>query len=74
MPKFNMVTFEFPDSSGHRYRFVPDDNDDMTPVHAWCWEQFGEPSSNMHSRWHAGMVTFWFRDESDAFQFKMRWC
>jgi hypothetical protein len=74
MLKFNMFIFEHPDLDGHRYRFVPEADGDMAPVHAWCREQFGEGSATTRSRWHAGMVTFWFRDEADAFQFKLRWC
>lgn len=41
----------------------------------WCTERFG-PQSPLRSgaRWDHGGYTFFFRDEADAFHFRMRWC
>lgn len=46
----------------------------------WCHAQFGECGQTMHShRWffHSaqhGTMSFWFREDDDAFEFKMNWC
>lgn len=41
----------------------------------WCCEQFGEAGlRKMECRWTHMTGFFWFREEADAFAFKMRWC
>jgi hypothetical protein len=44
----------------------------LEAITEWCEEQFGPPEHNKGGRW-CGTYMFWFRDESDAFQFMMRW-
>lgn len=40
-------------------------------VYEWCLYEFGSPGL----RWTYDLTdTFKFRDHSDAFQFRMRWC
>lgn len=38
---------------------------------SWCSEQFGEDDPD--ERWFEHSGTFWFRVESDAIAFKLRW-
>jgi hypothetical protein len=39
---------------------------------AWCFEQFGVPNPT-DVRWYHIRRTFYFRSETDAVLFKLRW-
>jgi hypothetical protein len=41
-------------------------------MQVWCRERFGDPAHGGRYDWNHG--TFFFRDENDAFEFRMRWC
>jgi hypothetical protein len=85
---FDMKILTRPDGDGHRYIFRYrghlDPGEDcmkgfLGEVHAWCAEQFGtiehlrRYDQYRGSRW-VGFEDFWFRDEEDALQFRLRWC
>jgi hypothetical protein len=43
----------------------------------WSIERFGEPGpASLGARWNVSRNArfFWFRDEMDAFEFRLRWC
>jgi hypothetical protein len=74
-----LVVLDPPDAAGHRYRFVPSSFqshfDSETTITKWCRDSFGEPDiPNYYSRWTQIGRSFWFRDDADAFAFRMRWC
>jgi hypothetical protein len=76
---YEFTDLEEPDPGGHRYRFEPADDVreaevDSDALHAWCTQEFGDRGGPSGSRWYAGRVIFWFRDEQDAFVFRLRWC
>lgn len=68
------------DKDGHRYRFAVLDTvtcGNHQQILEWCSEHFGPPGPKpLGSRWMmAGDgFFFYFRDEDDAFAFRMRWC
>ncbi|RYD63676.1 MAG: hypothetical protein EOP83_11570 [Verrucomicrobiaceae bacterium] len=54
------------------FKFVGDSNmmlAEFGQVVAWCHERF--PRKKL---WHAEIPRIMFRNELDAFEFKMRWC
>lgn len=50
---------------------------DWWAMEAWCTETFGATGVNgvwePDERWYANNRKFWFRDESDAIMFMLRW-
>lgn len=43
----------------------------------WCIERFGDPGPPSYgARWNVSRSAyqFWFRDEQDAIEFRLRWC
>lgn len=72
---FRYVQGSKPDLDGHRYMFILLEQVSITPMFQWCVEQFGlEPDEATGSRWYCIGGRIFFRDEIDAFQFRMRWC
>jgi hypothetical protein len=50
---------------------------DTMAVHAWCSEKFGAEQpvrEGFTPRWIELADMFMFRDEADAFEFRIRWC
>lgn len=52
----------------------------VSPAFSWCVERFGFPEPVTYpeghrndGRWQCGGARFLFRDENDAFEFRMRW-
>lgn len=73
------------DDDGHTFIATIDDADRPTfeAAYEWASIEFGEgaPVSDRKercgSRWcfsDDNDLIFWFRNEADAFQFKLRWC
>lgn len=62
------------DEFGQPYRIMIGDSTKVTIAYQWCIEHFEPPVSENHARWQTVGHSFWFRDERDAFQFRMRWC
>lgn len=69
-----------PTSFGQDYSFLPSGPTDPTAFEidemiAWCTERFGPPDSKVGARWDTSTTTgrFFFRDENDALEFRMRW-
>lgn len=73
----NFLVIDPPDSAGHKFRFyqTPFAPDPVSEIAKWCLDSFGEPDTpNYYSRWTRFGTSFWFRDDVDAFAFRMRWC
>lgn len=74
---FKMSRYSQADTDGHNFAFryqLPNDEKFIEAV-VWCSEIFGiQDAAPVGSRWMSGNITIWFRDERDAFQFKLRWC
>lgn len=64
-----MTVLEKPDRDGHQYFFACRTAYKRRETVLWCFDKFGEPGA----RW-SGQGNFWFRDEADAFEFRLRWC
>lgn len=50
---------------------------DTMAIHAWCSEKFGDEQplrDGLGPRWMELDDIFMFRDEADAFEFRIRWC
>lgn len=84
MARYEIRRLRGPDKDGHQFYAGPVNvrTCGFVEVHAWAGEQFGEgemsidEGCHLGSRWcfHSGSGSFWFRDERDAFEFRMRWC
>jgi hypothetical protein len=63
------------DEFGQPYRIMMRDIAAVTPAYLWCVEHLDPPATVASgARWQTVGQSFWFRDERDAFQFRMRWC
>lgn len=84
---YTMASFDQPDVDGHRYWFdinnVDAPAEDCLEVYNWVVERFGEreprydeDGNPLRPRWMGdqGAGSFWFREDNDAFEFRMRWC
>lgn len=71
---FEMTIYKERDVDGHLYFFKAHRVGTTNGVREWCIERFGDP--DWQGRWIGGTSAdvFWFRDEADAFEFRMRWC
>lgn len=71
---FRYTKLVTPNLCGHRHRFILKTGN-ITPVLFWCDDNFGCPVQAMTgSRWYALSAIIYFRDDDDAFAFRMRWC
>jgi hypothetical protein len=51
------------------------DDAEVEAADAWCHEHFGPPGFGEECRWVANSTlnAYWFRNELDAFTFRIRW-
>lgn len=83
MKIYEMTNRPHPDMDGHKFLFTPIDYAaaESQGVVQWAIERFGSADLVRGLGCHCGSryvysdaLNFWFRDDEDAFQFRLRWC